>query len=389
MFTLKDLPPEVLESSLTYCDKPTLAKCCLVNSTTRQVARPLLFYSLLIGDSLMAAIQANQFPYFHMIWVVRIEIPEYTVEDLALLVERLAEQFEFHPVELHVNVQEPITDEEILYVVDVLQTFPQSSSFLILHMTMFLGQPSVATLWSEAASTIIKDVRIIEFSDWVLDPQKHSSRPAVETLQLESIPTFNQIRERIDLSHLTRLSINPQNWESAEELIRHVAGSLEAISISNPYGDGFFDPSIFFGIKFPKLKFVGLWLRGSHNDIESWLVPMISGLSAQSPQFESIGIYISLGSDMEPEREVNEIWLRMFESHAPLGSALGKIKGLNQVQLALDSFGLLSVPDETRDEMTRDISQSLRGCQQHLSILWCPPWRMLWPFFEPPLFPIG
>ncbi|KAH8825885.1 hypothetical protein DL96DRAFT_1681966, partial [Flagelloscypha sp. PMI_526] len=376
MVAFMDLPPEVSERCLRYCDKATLASCCLVNTLTLLVARPKLFHSLVLDRRLLTGILNDKVPYLPLVRVMNAHIHECLGQEFNLLVEKLAGQVE-GPLRLHVQAPVPL-DSHITAISNALVKVPQSSSFIVLHTNTSLDNSLLFSPWPGIASSVIKEVRILQSGHPSRSKESHRTRPALETLRLEVLPPLDQIQEHLDLSHLKRLSLHPYMEGSARELVSLVAPSLEVLSIfgpsrgsqdifpSGPHVDLFTNSDL----KLPALKSVLLWVGGSPRSIESWIVPMISNISVCALKLESLSISIWVGNKTEPEKEISVLWLPLFDSQSRLVKTLRTIKRLSQVELALDSVGLRMESLENRDELGATIRRNLRDNQPYISFIW-------------------
>ncbi|KAH8798548.1 hypothetical protein DL96DRAFT_1781287 [Flagelloscypha sp. PMI_526] len=389
MVAFMDLPPEVSERCLRYCDKATLASCCLVNTSTLSVARPQLFYSLVLDRSLLNGILNDKVPYLPLVRVMHAHIHECFGQEFNLLVEKLVGQVE-GPLSFHVQAPVPL-DSHIDAISNALVKVPQSSSFIVLHTNMSLDNSVLFSPWPSIASSVIKEVRILKSGHPNRRSKEiHRTRPVLETLRLEVLPPLDQIQEHLDLSHLKRLSLHPYMEGSAKELVSLAASSLEVLSIFGPsrgshdiFPSGpHFDLFTNSDLKLPTLKSVLFWVGGSPRSIESWIVPMISNISVCALKLESLSISIWVGNNTEPEKEISMLWRPLFDSRSRLVKTLHNIKRLCQVELALDSVGLRMESLENRDELGTTIRRNLRDNQPYISFIWCCNWATLWPFFE-------
>ncbi|KAH8825927.1 hypothetical protein DL96DRAFT_127476 [Flagelloscypha sp. PMI_526] len=379
------LPPEIITRSLRLCDKSTLTSCCLVNASIRKIAQTLLFHSLFVGRPLLTAILAEQFPYLHLVQVMHTKIQEYMDPEFTLLVEKLATHSAKRPFKLHVEAQEPI-DEDIEAIMDALQNVPASSSFLVLHTTLSMTEDDLVFDWRGDALNIIKDVHIIENIHAEPPEDGDIIRPVVQTLQLDFLPPFDQLCQRLNLEHLRRLFMSNDLGAPIEELIRHTAPSLEVISLSCPddlstiefQNETFTYPDL----KFPKLKDVTLWVSGAHGPIESSLIPTISNISLRASSIECISICIFFFGIPAVEEEINSFWLPLFDPHSPLVMALDNLPKLRHVEFSLDLNPRQMATKEKWLEMNGTIRRSLHDRSYTIDFLRFESLTDFYPFFD-------
>ncbi|KAH8794405.1 hypothetical protein DL96DRAFT_1650865 [Flagelloscypha sp. PMI_526] len=385
MVSMKDLPSEILTHSLQFCDKSTIAYCCLVDTSTRKIALPLLFHSIFIDRSHLKAILTEQFPYLHMVHIMRTRIEDYINIEFTLLVEKLATQFDKHPLKLHVQTKQP-TEKHIKAIADALQKIP-ASSFIIIHTDVSFLDDNLVIQWPAVASSIIRDVRII--SGMLAEPAEGDvARPVVDTLRLEVIPAFRQLRQLLNLECLKRLSVTGYSGGSTEELSRYVAPSLEDLLIccSDPSQLNFTDlPMNVFthaDLKFPRLRAVTLQVRATRNSVGSALIHTFSNISSKAPLLERIQIWFHIPDRAGNGEEIINFWLALFRPHSPLLAALDSFAKLSRVEIALHRALQHTVTEGTRILMNRTIMRGLQDRSYTVAFRWELAGYDLWPFFE-------
>ncbi|KAH8825886.1 hypothetical protein DL96DRAFT_1817321 [Flagelloscypha sp. PMI_526] len=382
MTTLNHLPLEIIERSLKYCKKATLKSCCLVNAFMLPIARPLLFRSLVIQRSLLKAILRDEFPYLSMSRILYIYLWDCRDQEFISLVEKLAACVDHHRLQLHIEAEAGYPDDkEIKAISNALLTVPRSSTFIIIHTTFYLTEAYIVPPWPECATALIKGASIFpqdgkQFGKY----GEHYSRPVLETLHLQAIPSVEQIQHQLDLRELKRLGLNIE--PSANEVLHFVSNTIEVLSISPPSSDAVLPnshPELFTPatLEFPRLKSLVFWVF-SMSKKESWLVPTLSTISNKAPQLESISICFCIGTEAEGMQDPNEHLLQLIDPQRHLVSILRSIRRLTRVEVALESW---EIGKEKEDAFSKTIKDGLQEYPQYLTVSWISDWHHLWPFF--------